>query len=263
MVAVLLGSGSASAASEDTEAIADKVIKQLEASGALDSALDRAIERRVQRENEKRQKTAQDERKRLNDLAAIARKVDPKLDHLWGDANARISVIVYSDMECPFCKRFGGVPEAAAAKVGPQVNVVWRNFPLAMHGQNALKEAYASECVARQAGNKGFFLFANEVLKQGKGNGLGLPDGDADILAIAKQAGARNEKSFKACLEDPQTKKAIDDDMKDGTAAGINGTPGVIVRNNVSGHARQVGGAIPVEDLEAQIRGLLTESKGG
>ena len=50
--------------------------------------------------------------------------------------------------------------------------------------------------------------------------------------------------------------------MKDGISAGITGTPGVIVRDNVSGHSGLVGGAIPQEQLEAQIRGLLTESQG-
>ena len=253
---------STSAAAADVDALAEKVIQQMEASGSLDSALDRAIERRVKRENEQREKTAQEERARHNELVTNARKVDPNRDHLWGNANARISVIVYSDMECPFCKQFSGVPEAAAAKVGDKVNVVWRHFPLQFHRPAALKEAVASECVAHQAGNNGFFRFANETLRQSKGNGQGLPDGDAGILAIAKKSGVRDEKSFKTCLGDSVTAKIIDDDMQDGGIAGITGTPGVIVRDNVSGHAGLVGGAIPLAQLEAQIRGLLTESQG-
>lgn len=257
----VLANPSAQAAA-DVDMLAEKVIQQLETSGSLDGALDRAIERRVKRENEQRDKTAQEERLRQNELVTKARKVDSGRDHMWGNANARISVIVYSDMECPFCKQFSGVPEAAVAKVGDKVNVVWRHFPLQFHRPAALKEAIASECVARQAGHNGFFRFANETLRQSKGNGQGLPDGDAGILAIAKKSGVKDEKAFKTCLGDPQTAKAIDDDTQDGSNAGITGTPGVIVRDNVSGHSGLVGGAIPVEQLEAQIRGLLTESQG-
>ena len=258
----LLAGATACAAEDNSDAIADKVIKQLESSGALDSALDRAIERRIQRDNEQRQKTSQEERARQNQMATIARKVDPKLDHLFGNPAARISVIVYSDMECPFCKRFAGVPEAAATNIGDKVNVVWRHYPLDFHRPAALKEAYAAECVARQAGNNGFFRFADEVLKQSRGNGQGLVNGDDGILAIARQSGVKDEKSFKSCLSDPQIAKVIDDDMKDGISAGITGTPGVIVRDNISGHSGLVGGAIPQAELEAQIRGLLTESQG-
>jgi len=249
----------ARSASDDEQA--DKILKQLEASGALDSAVDRAIERRIKREVEQKQKAEQDERARQNDLTKNARKVDPARDHLWGDKNARISVILYSDMECPFCKRFAGVPESAAAKFGGKVNVVWRHFPLQFHNPNALKEAHASECVAKQAGNNGFFSFANAVLNASNGNGKGLPDGDAGVLALAKQAGVKDISAFKTCLTAAQTAQAVEEDIKDGAAAGITGTPGVILRDNVSGHSGIIGGAIPQADIEAQVTGLLSESQ--
>ena len=242
-------------------ALADKVIKQLEASGALDSAVDRAIERRAQREVDKRQKAAEDERKHQNEMSKNARKVDPARDHLFGDETARISVIVYSDMECPYCKRFAGVPESAAAKFEHQVNVVWRHFPLEMHGANARLEANAAECVAKQAGNEGFFNFVNQVLKLSRANGQGLADGDQGVFSLAKQSGAKDEQSFKACLEEPQTKAAVDDDMKDGLVAGIEGTPGVILRDNVTGQSTLVGGAVPQIVLEDQLRAMLAEKK--
>ena len=254
-----LGSAMARSASDDE--LADKIIKQLEASGALDSAVDRAIDRRIQRDTEQKQKAAEEERTRQNELTKNARKVDPARDHLWGDKNARISVILYSDMECPFCKRFAGVPESAAAKFGGKVNVVWRHFPLQFHNPSALKEAHASECVAKQAGSNGFFSFANAVLKASNGNGQGLPDGDAGMLVLAKQAGVKDMSAFKTCLQAPQTAQAVEEDMKDGAAAGITGTPGVILRDNISGHSGIIGGAIPQADVEAQITGLLSESQ--
>jgi protein-disulfide isomerase len=208
----------------------------------------------------KKQKAEQDERTRQNELTKNTRKVDPARDHLRGDKNALISIILYSDMECPFCKRFAGVPESAAAKFG-KVNVVWRHFPLQFHNPSALKEAHASECVSKQAGNNGFFNVANAVLKVSNGNGQGLPEGDAGILALAKQVGVKDAAAFKTCLTAAQTAQAVEEGMKDGTAAGIAGTPGVILRDNVSGRSGIIGGAIPQADVEAQITGLLSESQ--
>ena len=261
VLAVLVFGAPASAAEKGTSALAGKVIKQLEASGALDSAIDRAIERRIKRDEVLRQKVAQDERKHQNEMTRKARKVDPARDHLFGDETARISVIVYSDMECPYCKRFAGVPESAAAKFEHQVNVVWRHFPLEMHGANARLEANAAECVARQAGNEGFFSFVNQVLKLSRANGHGLADGDQGVFSLARQSGAKDEQSFKVCLDKPEIKAAVDDDMKDGIAAGIEGTPGVILRDNLSGHSSLVDGAVPQSVLEEKIRAMLAEKK--
>ncbi|RTL52756.1 MAG: DsbA family protein [Rhodocyclaceae bacterium] len=246
------------AAKKDEGALADAVVQRLESSGALDKAVDRAIDRRIRQDAEARQKAAEEAQKKRMEMVANLRKVDPARDHVYGPVEAKYSILVYSDLECPFCKRFAGVAEGLADK-SPQVNVVWRHFPLEMHGANALKESYAAECVAKQAGHGGFFKFVDAVFRDGQTNGQGLPGGDTALGQLAKQAGAGDEKSFNRCLADAETAKVIGEDIKDGIGGGIEGTPGVVLRDNASGRSLLVGGAIPPAALEARLNAFLAE----
>jgi len=239
-----------------------ELIRRLEASGVFDQAVDRAIDRRIRRDAEQRQKAAADQQAQRAALAANARAPDPQRDRIHGAATAPYSIIVYSDLECPYCKRFAGVAEKAAAALGDKVNVVWRHYPLDFHGKVAVQEAVAAECVARQAGNKGFFKFVDAVLAGTQTNGKGLPGGDAALTALAKDAGAGDAKTLKTCIEDASVAARVQDDMQDGIKAGIEGTPGLILRDNLSGRAQVVGGALPQEQMERALRAFVETGKG-
>ena len=259
-----IGLSSASAADKPVTPNADaELIQRLEASGALDQAVDRAIERRIRRDAEQRQKAALDQQAKRAALAANARAPDPKRDHIYGAAKTPYSVIVYSDLECPFCKRFAGIAEKAAATVGEKVNVVWRHYPLDFHGKVAVQEAVAAECVTQQAGDKGFFKFVDAVLAATQTNGKGLPGGDAALSAMAKQAGASDDKLLKVCLADTAVETRVQDDMQDGIKAGIEGTPGLILRDNLSGRAQMVGGALTQEQMDRALRTFIEMKQGG
>jgi protein-disulfide isomerase len=258
-----LGLSSAMAADAPAAAKSDaELLRRLEASGAFDQAVDRAIDRRIQRDAEQRQKAAAEQQARRAALAGNARAPDPRRDHIHGAARAPYSIIVYSDLECPFCKRFAGIAEKAAATVGEQVNVVWRHYPLDFHGEVAVREAAAAECVSRQAGDKGFFTFVDAVLAATQTNGKGLPGGDAALAALAKDAGAGDEKLLKACVADASVAARVQDDMQDGIKAGIEGTPGLILRDNLSGRAQVVGGALPQEQMDRALRAFMEAKQG-
>jgi protein-disulfide isomerase len=257
-----LGLPTATAADAPTLNPDAELIRRLEASGVFDQAVDRAIERRIRRDAEQRQKAAAEQQAKRAALAGNARAPDPKRDHIYGAAKAPYSVIVYSDLECPFCKRFAGVAEKAAATWGDKVNVVWRHYPLDFHGKAAVQEAVAAECVSRQAGDKGFFKFVDAVLAATQTNGKGLPGGDAALSALAKDAGAGNAAALKACTDDAAVAARIQDDMQDGIRAGIEGTPGLILRDNLDGRAQVVGGALPQEQMERALRAFV-EAKPG
>ena len=258
-----LGMSVVAAADAPAAANADQeLIRRLEASGVFDQAVDRAIDRRIRRDAEQRQKAAAEQQAKRAALAGNARAPDPQRDHIYGAAKAPYSVIVYSDLECPFCKRFAGVAEKAAAAVGDEVNVVWRHYPLDFHGKVAVQEAVAAECVSRQAGDKGFFKFVDAVLAATQTNGKGLPGGEAALTALAKEAGAGNEKVLKACVADASVPTRVSDDMQDGIKAGIEGTPGLILRDNLSGRAQVVGGALPQDQMERALRAFMEVKQG-
>ena len=240
-----------------TPADVESLIKRLEASGALDAAIDRGIERHIRRQVEARQKEQDDAQKRQAQAARNARPVDVNRDRIFGNLQAEVSVIVYTDLECPFCKRFAGIPEQAVGKFDGKANVVFRHYPLDFHGENAKRGAYYAECVGRQAGSNAFFAFANEWFRLTGTNGKGLERGEPQIREIALKAGAKDLAALDTCAMDPKVAQLVQDDMVDGTRGGVTGTPGVIVRNNKNGVALSITGAVPVEAVEQAITQAL------
>lgn len=235
----------------------DSLIKRMEESGALDAAIDRGIQRYLQRQAEAKRRQQQDQQRGQAEAARNARAVDIKRDRVFGNAQAEVSVIVYDDLECPFCKRFAGTPEQAIAKFDGKANVVFRHFPLDFHGETAKRGAYYAECVGRQAGSEAFFQFVNDWLKKTNANGQGLERGDAEAREIARSAGVKDLAALDACIRDPAVAQLVRDDMADGARSGITGTPGVIVRNNKTGLSLSIIGAVPVETLEQGIQKAL------
>ncbi len=247
------------AAGEENKATAeiDSLIKRMEDSGALDAAIDRGIQRFILRQKEAQQKQQEEQQRSQAEAARNARKVDIKRDRIFGNRQAEVSVIVYDDLECPFCKRFVGTPERAIAKFNGKANVVFRHYPLDFHGEMAKRGAYYAECVGRQAGSKAFFAFANDWLKQTNANGKGFDRGDAQIKEIAKSAGVKDLAALDACARDPAVAQLVRDDIADGNRSGITGTPGVIVRNNRTGLSLSIIGAVPAATLEQGIQKAL------
>ena len=98
--------------------------------------------------------------------AATSVKAPGEDDHYKGSLSAKITLIEYSDFECPFCERFHPTAQQAVDEYNGQVNWVYRHFPLAFHS-TAQKKAEGSECAAEQGGDKAFWAFADELFKQG------------------------------------------------------------------------------------------------
>jgi protein-disulfide isomerase len=252
------------AAAPLTAAQVNALIDQLTKSGKLDAAIDAGVERFAARQQEEMKNKLEDRKRQSALLAKKARKVSPARDHIYGSANAEWSLIVYSDLECSFCKRHSGVPEAVVKAIGvDKINVVFRHLPLPMHGDAAKREAVASECVAKQAGNEGFFKFVNSVLQNSQLNGQGLKQGDADIIRLAREAGVSNEQAFTACMQDVKTQEAVKEDLADGAQAGVDGTPGNIIRNNKTGLSVSAHGSDPAgaSALEARVRAVMSAKK--
>ena len=247
-----------------SDAQLDKIIAQMEKTGKLDAAIDRGIKRYGEAQQAAAEKQREAQAKLAAESAKLARKVDPARDHIYGSPTAQWSYIVYSDLECPFCKRHAGVPEEAAAKIGTdKINVVFRHLPLPFHGDAAKREAVASECVAQQAGNDGFFHFVNAVLNTSQLNGQGLKGGDAEIAKLAAEAGAKDEAKFTSCMQDVKMQERVQEDLADGAKAGVTGTPGNIIRDNATGASVPAHGSLPggAAALEASIRAVMAGPK--
>lgn len=246
----------ADAARQDPEI--DRLIQRLEQSGALDAAIDRGVQRYIDRQNRARQEAQAQEQRRRTEAAKNARPVNASRDHILGNPQAAVSVIVYTDLECPFCKQFAGTPEQAIAKFNGDANYVFRHFPLDIHGENAKKGAHFAECVGRQAGSRGFFAFVHDWFRLTGSNGRGLERGDAQVREIAQSAGVKDLPALETCANDPGIAQRVFDDVADGTRAGVNGTPGTVVRNNRTGVSVAITGTVPAQTIEETITRVLS-----
>lgn len=90
-------------------------------------------------------------------------------DHVLGDINAPITIIEYSDLECPFCIRFHDTQTTIMKEYAGKIKWAHRHFPLDFH-PDAKPYAYATECAAEIGGNDAFwkivdYIFKNQPLK--------------------------------------------------------------------------------------------------
>lgn len=145
-------------------------------------------------------------------------------DPVMGNKNAPVTVIEFSDYECPFCKRsFNDViPNLKKDYIDTgKVKFVYRDLPLAFH-QNAHKEAQAAECARSQGGDTAYFKYHDQIFTKTTSNGTGLALDQLPV--IAKDLGL-NVSQFQQCLDSDKFKAEVDKDLADAAAAGASGTP--------------------------------------
>lgn len=166
-------------------------------------------------------------------------------DHIQGDLGAPVTIIEYSDFQCPYCARFNETMVQVMQDYAGKVAWVYRHFPLGFH-QYAQKYAEASECVAELGGNNGFWKFA-EALYGGMTETT-TPD---DLQSFVTTAGV-DYTAFKTCFDSGKYTQKVQDQMADGTKAGITGTPGNILVT-ADGQTEMISGAYPIDQLKPII----------
>ena len=175
---------------------------------------------------------------------------------IYGNAKARVTIVEFSDFECPFCKKFHSTPKELVDASNGNINWQWMHMPLSFHEPAASSEAEAAECIADQKGNKGFWVAASEIFASTNGNGQGVPN----IMDIAGDLGV-NEDQFKSCMENGKFKTKVQQTAQKGSALGLNGTPAIILVDNASGKSTVLKGAQPIEAITAAIKNLMSVSQ--
>jgi protein-disulfide isomerase len=154
-----------------------------------------------------------------------------------GPANAPVTLIEFSDYQCPFCKRAEPVVKQLMQKYPNDLRLVYRNMPLDALHPRARAAAIAAVCADQQ----GKFWEYHDKLFDNQG---ALADSDLDKYAadLGIEAGA-----FKTCRSDPATEARVNSDAAAARAAGLNGTPAFFVNGIL------VSGARPIEDFTRWI----------
>ena len=102
-----------------------------------------------------------------NEKQPIATQMRPVSsdEHILGNANAKIIVVEYSDLECPFCKVFHNTMHQVVEKSNGDVAWVYRQYPIPQLHPKAFHEAEATECAWEQGGNKAFWKYIDKVFE--------------------------------------------------------------------------------------------------
>lgn len=195
-----------------------------------------------------------EEDKKNAEMAKNVRPVSRTEDHIRGDVNAEITLIEYSDFECPFCKKFHPTAQQILDSYGGKVNWVYRHYPLGFHDPLATKEAEASECANELGGNDKFWAYADLIYKTTSSGGNGLTEDD--LVQMAKDVGL-NQNAFTTCLSSGKYLDRIKKDIENGEAAGVSGTPGNLIVNNKTGDIKSVDGAQPFGAFKVVIDAML------
>jgi protein-disulfide isomerase len=144
-------------------------------------------------------------------------------EHMLGNPNAPITILEYSDTECPFCKRFETTMQSIIDTYGKTGQVAWvyRHFPLDSIHPKTRKEAEATECANEIGGNKGFWDMLNQIYTNTPSNN-GL---DASLLPTFAKAVGLDVTKFNTCLASGKYAAKVQADSQDGLSAGAQGTP--------------------------------------
>jgi protein-disulfide isomerase len=154
-----------------------------------------------------------------------------------GPTTAPVTIVEFSDFQCPFCSRVTPTLEQVVTKYGNKVRLVFRQFPLPMH-PNAAKAAEASLCANEQGK---FWEMHDAMFKDQAGLAVdGLKTKAAGIAGL-------NAANFNSCLDSGKEAPAVKSDMQEGTKAGVNGTPAMFV------NGRFINGAVSPDDLSKII----------
>lgn len=178
-------------------------------------------------------------------------------DPVIGDAKAPITLVEFSDFQCPFCGRFFKLTfpqiEENYIKTG-KVKLIYRDFPLDFHAQ-AMPAALAAECAHEQ----NHFKEMHDMIFNTQSEWTDNPKAVDLFKGFAKKLGL-SVPQFNGCINNEKYALEIRKDMVDGATVGVTGTPGFFV------NGKEISGAMPYEEVfkpvfDAELAGKKWELK--
>jgi len=158
-----------------------------------------------------------------------------------GPANAPVTIVDFSDMQCPHCQKAEPAVESLLAQE-PDVHFVFQNFPLPMHNWAEKAAAYV-DCVGR-ASNEAVWKFIDKTFEDQ--NNITAANVDEKLKAIATAAGVNGDE-IAVCAAKPETKSRIEASIALGKSLGVTGTPTLFI------NGRSIGATAPVETLKKVV----------
>jgi protein-disulfide isomerase len=161
-----------------------------------------------------------------------------------GTATAPVTIIEFQDFHCPFCKRVQATIGELLARYGDKVKVVHRDFPIDSLHPQARKGHEAARCANEQGKFWAYhdMLFAN------------APKANPEQLKAYAQEVGLDPPPFEQCLSSGKYQGAVQQDVEEGSRAGVTGTPAFFI------NGRLVSGAQPLESFVRVIEDELVRA---
>jgi len=150
-------------------------------------------------------------------------------DAVLGSVDAPVTIIEFSDYECPFCKSYftNTLPDIKKNYVDTgKVKIVYRDFPLGFHNPLATTEAIAAECARKQGGDQVYFDYHDKIFTNTNSNGNGLTVDK--LYGFATDLGL-DSAGLKTCVEAKEFEEEVNADLAYGSSVGVSGTPSFFV----------------------------------
>ncbi len=161
-----------------------------------------------------------------------------------GPMDAPVTIIEFSDFQCPYCQRLAPTIDQVKTAYADRVRVVFRQFPLPMH-KDAQKAAEASLCAA-EAGR--FWEMHDAMFANIRALG---------VAELKKTAGGLelDQETFDQCLDSGRYATQVAEDIREGRAAGVSGTPAIFINGRFLSGAASFDTLAKVIDDELQREG--------
>ncbi len=183
-------------------------------------------------------------------------KISVDDDPMLGNPDAPITIIEFSDFQCPFCAKFhvDTLPQLKEEYISTgKVNFVYRDFPIQSIHPNAVPAALASEC----ADDQGKFWEMHDMIFKNMQIWKDLPI-DQSVVLFKQYAFelVLDSDEFDSCMDSGKHLDEIRKDFEDGSRYGVSGTPGFFVGNDDIGFTKLIG-AQPFSSFQRVIDGQL------
>jgi protein-disulfide isomerase len=165
----------------------------------------------------------------------------------FGPDNAPVTLVVFSDFQCPYCARFAQSIDSIRTSPRHDVKIIFHQFPLPIH-PNAKKEAALAVCTAEQSA-PAFWELHDYLFAHQKAAGNRDPS-EAGLRFLADRHDI-NARKLSACMVSPETDSKISRDIALGTKYGVSGTPTSFL------NGQRVVGAQEIGSLNAMIEGRV------
>jgi len=169
----------------------------------------------------------------------------------YGTMDARFTLVLYADLECPYCKDYSS-PLRRWIDANPDVNLHWHHLPLSFHEPAASEAARWVECAGKINGNAAFWYAVQWVYANTRSDGRGVPD-----FGAFPGAGA----TLKSCVASEQVVNIVQTQADEALASGITATPSLRLIDNASGQSMVLPGQVPGDVLLSAIDMMAAQNQ--